>query len=506
MAGLVFTPHASGRWGVVATANELASALGARPAVYSGGEPKELGLGRKEWDNRKQIAAEGFTSNQIPHMVATRAFGMGIDMPNIRWVIHNGMPGSIEEYYQQVGRAGRDQVGRAGSDRQRAECILLLILRDEARARRLVDSNKELEELRAEHGSIPRDDDDDVTHQLWFLLNSWKGMEFELRKVEEVLHEIGTIGSRRLVKIPIGGSDPEALDRERAIYRLRLLGVVSDYRVEISDFVIELGVTDPSALVQTLQQFVEKNSPGRIVGSEIDAFRHVPLQVAAVRCAKYLIDFIYGIIEKSRRRSLGEMLDAALRARLDDDRLFRERILSYLEEGNVSRTLERLAERKPFSFSDWELELYAWQTSDAGELRGAAARLLISYPDQPGLLAARSHAEALDPAGDLNMFGNDLEASLRAAVSQYGSSLDATKGFVDQYLRFLNGKGKSAALAQAIAVARSVGLEGTTAREIEKAALRSSPVDPALAALALASALESIVTTLDDISRRIASA
>ena len=89
-----------------------------------------------------------FVNDTAPVMVATNAFGMGIDKSNVSYVAHFNMPGSVEAYYQEAGRAGRD-----GSP---AECLLLWCDGDIATGRFFIEQESTHEGLTAEEAEVVR--------------------------------------------------------------------------------------------------------------------------------------------------------------------------------------------------------------------------------------------------------------------------------------------------------------------------------------------------------------
>ncbi len=85
-------------------------------------------------DEERRQNQEDFQYDRVQVMVATNAFGMGIDKSNVRYVIHYNMPKSMEAYYQEAGRAGRDG--------EKAECILLYMASDIYTAKWMIDHSE----------------------------------------------------------------------------------------------------------------------------------------------------------------------------------------------------------------------------------------------------------------------------------------------------------------------------------------------------------------------------
>jgi len=90
--------YAGTRAGAEELAQALAAGAGVTTGAYHAGLPRE----------RRAHVQRAFLADEIDVIVATNAFGMGVDKPNVRTVVHASVPASLEAYYQEAGRAGRD--------------------------------------------------------------------------------------------------------------------------------------------------------------------------------------------------------------------------------------------------------------------------------------------------------------------------------------------------------------------------------------------------------------
>ena len=368
--------------------------------IYSGGRPKDWS--GSNWNAAKREFASAFKRNELPVLVATKAYGMGIDKPNVRYIVHAGVPGSIEAYYQEAGRAGRD--------RQQAQCVIV-------------------------HDPLDRAFWD------WAHTNSYAGEDKDLQGVQDVLQVIGDIGVSRTVFIPRSIDENEAQDQERAIHRLKLLGVVRDYMVEWGGarFEVMVADTDETRVDQSFLQYVRRTQPARVKAFERDlgSESHVNLKERVVADARRLLTFIYETVVNARTRALDEMVKLTEEA--SGDQAIRQRILDYLALGQVAQDLEQLVDAPTFSFGDWLPFLHEIDTvDDAREWRGATARLLESTPDHPGLLVGRALAEAVVSDGNPGSFTENLAEGLANATGSYLVDRDSAAEFLEWMLGWLH--------------------------------------------------------------------
>jgi len=117
-AGLIFCPHKSpkistGVRNVVYTLNEPSPNLPHLKTGYFMGGTADDGDTSEQTQQRELVSMDQmqtqFKANELNLLVATKAFGMGIDKPNVRFTVHYCYPGSIESFVQEAGRAGRDR-------------------------------------------------------------------------------------------------------------------------------------------------------------------------------------------------------------------------------------------------------------------------------------------------------------------------------------------------------------------------------------------------------------
>ena len=211
--GIVFMPTVAGRGNSVPDGKELARLCGARAIeTYSSREERQ----------RRRDAARNFKNNDASTMVCTKAYGMGVDKPNVRWVLHPHLTGTLESYYQEIGRAGRD----------RRDAIAIAIMRedDPARTNAILDQRKDWGEAKRIYEEARLSDD--VGTSLFFHFRNFQGPQEESAAMMRTIDLLETSGSRGERNIPFPNDENDRTALERALGRLTRIAVVRDYEVD----------------------------------------------------------------------------------------------------------------------------------------------------------------------------------------------------------------------------------------------------------------------------------
>lgn len=357
--GIIFTKFVNkGTEGCFGLAEELSYIFRKDIRWYSGTAPKKsyfsLLSSEDEFNEYKENVQRDFKRNKYTLLVATKAFGMGIDKSNVRYTIHYGIPESLEELYQEAGRAGRD-----GND---AGCYILISLNNrskEEQVKNVIENPKAnmsvIDEIISEKGY----DNLDIVDNLYFWKMSHDGIRAEVADIVEVYNACREYSGTEIIgKVNTNNKNIEKniisinlnkIKLEKAIYKLSLLGVIEDWTVlswnpEYPKIRITLNKYDSKSMIEYLLKYIRKYD----IEYEISSSEELN---SIEKIAQKLIEWQYEKIAYNRRQQICTVYEQCIK-NIGNEEELQKYIEAYFRFGEATYIFENLVD-KPKNYQEW---------------------------------------------------------------------------------------------------------------------------------------------------------
>ena len=429
-SGLVFVPWTNGEYGYPVR-DYLQNNFGFPIGFFSGKIPNcfrpdinnhvERSI---SWNEEKRRLQNSYKNNDFSMLVSTKAFGMGIDKPNIRYTIHFGIPASLEAFYQEAGRAGRD--------RNTAYCIIIFSDDNPNIADQYLNINLNAQDLRIlrQQRQWPQfGQEGDVHRWLFFHMKAFQGVDIEINNLHNLLtnnlyplYNTLQVGQTHQIAVRYNNDNRDKIDK--SIYRLSILGIVSDYTIDWNANQYEVSLirlSDEDCLKNVMNYLSRYKTPNDVQQAEIQIMNANGANMLE-RSLGYIVRFAYNEIEKKRRTALKTILEVSRSSsqipQNNRNNYIREQLLAYLEKSIFTDLLLEIVQSDDH-IRWWEVLEQVTDIDLARQLLGGCRRTMESYPEYAGLHILSAFARLSIPNHEIELVNQDFSTGINFIRQQY---------------------------------------------------------------------------------------